>query len=149
MNALALNQPQYLFDDAWFADTRRLVRRWLPASVYPEPVLRPDRPWEGRSLTLYGSVLADPAGGYRMYYSNFVPARGHSLLMLATSPDGFTWDKPVLGLVDFDGSRENNILIPPARSPHSPGGAVRSGRRRIPVEARGVLERSAAAHVEG
>lgn len=114
------NVPQFLFDDTLIANTQRLTRRWLPASICPDPIIRPDRPWEGRSLTLYGSVLPDPAGGYRMYYNNFEPARGWSLIMLATSKDGISWVKPELGLVEYEGSRANNILIPPSRSPHSP-----------------------------
>jgi hypothetical protein len=33
-----------------------------------------------------------------------------TLLAYATSQDGVTWDKPPLGQVDFEGSRENNLL---------------------------------------
>jgi hypothetical protein len=112
--------PQGFLDDAGIAGQQRLVRRWLPASVSPDPLLVPDRPWEGRSLNLYGSVLPDPTGGYRMYYSCFRPPNPHSLLLYATSRDGFTWEKSELGLVEHDGSRANNILIAPERSPHSP-----------------------------
>ena len=54
--------PQYLFDDTLIATQQRLVRRWLPATVYPWPVLVPDQPWEGRMLVLYGTVLPEPAG---------------------------------------------------------------------------------------
>ena len=116
---LALNVPQYLFDDS-LIDTGygdgcfpkvRLVRRWLPCTVHPNPVLRAETPWEGRAAFLYGSVIPDPAGGYRMYYTNYAPGKGHSFAMLATSPDGFRWERPELGIVPFDGSTANNIVF--------------------------------------
>ena len=36
----------------------------------------------------------------------------------ATSQDGLTWVKPELGLVDFQGSRANNLVV---RGPHGAG----------------------------
>jgi len=115
----ALNTPQYLFDDSLidggYGDgcfpPKRLVRRWLPCSVLPNPVLRPEMPWEGRAVFLYGSIIPDPSGGYRMYYTNYAPGKGHSFAMLATSADGFRWKRPELGLVEFDGSTANNIVF--------------------------------------
>jgi len=118
--ALPLSVPQYLFDDAWIAEARGVVRRWLPASVNPDPVLRPDKPWEGRALVLYGSVLPDSASGYRMYYSCFRPGEGHAAMMLATSPDGLHWEKPELGLVEYQGRRGTNLMTPPERPFDSP-----------------------------
>ncbi len=69
---LALNTPQYFFDDTLIAHQQRLVRRWLPAKIYPEPVIVPDKPWESRMLVLFGTVL-EYSGGYRMYYCDFAP----------------------------------------------------------------------------
>jgi len=34
---LTLNVPQYLFDEAAIASQARLVRRWLPACLSPDP----------------------------------------------------------------------------------------------------------------
>lgn len=122
MNTLASNQPQYLFDDAWFADTRHLVRRWQPASVYPEPVIQADRPWEGAALVLYGSVVPAPGGGWRLYYSNFNPGAmaaaggaraARSAMMVAESDDGLRWRKPELDLfLDASGGPTNVVLCP-------------------------------------
>jgi len=116
MHTLQPNVPQFLFDNALIAHQGRLTRRWLPATVFPEPVVKPDKPWE--RVLGYLSVLAHPEDGYRMYYWKFDPrrfgtnARGsQSMVCLATSRDGFHWEKPNLGLVEWEGSRENNILI--------------------------------------
>lgn len=35
-----------------------------------------------------------------------------SSLCYATSMDGIHWHKPALGIVDFDGSSDNNLLLP-------------------------------------
>ena len=70
-HSLPLSVPQFLFDDVLIAHHQRLVRRWLPATVYRKPILEPPPPHE-RCLC-YCSVLPDPAGGYRMYYWKFDP----------------------------------------------------------------------------
>lgn len=107
---LVANTPQYFFDDALIAHQRRLVRRWLPATVYPYPTIVPDRPWEGRMLTLYGTVLPAPDGSYYLYYCEFTPGKSNKTF-LAASADGFHWQKPALGLVEWQGSTANNIII--------------------------------------
>jgi hypothetical protein len=112
---LPANVPQFFFDDSLIAFQRRLVRRWMQPKIYPEPILKPDRAWEGRTLALYGTVLPDPEGGWHMYYNNFVPhaVQGYtrSAVFLARSRDGFHWEKPDLGIVKWNGDRANNIVI--------------------------------------
>jgi len=124
------NSPCYFFDDSMIAGQQRLVRRWLPAKVYPRPVIEADRPCEGRMVALYGSVLPDPAGGFRMYYSNFEPGRP-SKVFLATSPDAFRWHKPEIEHAGDAGRRTDNVVLAPdlhLDSPsvvHDPGDADR------------------------
>ena len=87
-------------------------------------VLTFEKPWEGTSCFYVSVVHGD--GLYRMYY------RGHSLpsaiapslvepgetvvpehpevTCYAESRDGRTWTKPSLGIVEFQGSRANNII---------------------------------------
>jgi hypothetical protein len=36
---------------------------------------------------------------------------GRSRLCYAISQDGLNWEKPILGLVEYHGSRDNNILL--------------------------------------
>jgi hypothetical protein len=113
--------PQFFFDDTQIAHHRRLVRRWLPAKVFPHPVIVPDRPWEGRNLTLFGTVLPDPGGGYRMYYTDWPAGQGgHRYLLLAMSSDGLRWEKPNLGVVEWAGKKDNNIVLAFTRAADSP-----------------------------
>jgi hypothetical protein len=89
---------------------------------HPEPreiVLVLDAPWEGSGSSGYHSVFRD-GGVYRMYYKGWqigfdlerkkirpVP----STLCYAESPDGIHWRKPSLGLIEFNGSKDNNIVL--------------------------------------
>jgi len=131
---LPLNVPQFFFDDALIAHQQRLVRRWLPATVFPKPVLEPDRPWEGRQLVLFGTVLPAPESGYRLYYSCFTPAEGNAKFLLATSPDGFHWEKPELGVVEWQGSKANNIVLDPTMHNDSPSVIFEPDDRQFPYK---------------
>ncbi len=83
-----------------------------PADV----ALANDRPWEAPTLGMF-SVLEDN-GLFRMYYrgahgSHFgkePPARGEPMCY-AESRDGITWEKPDLGLFNYQGSAHNNIVL--------------------------------------
>jgi len=73
-----------------------------------EPILVPDRPWEGGGVASVNGIF-QRNDRYEMYYST-----DGSCHCLAVSDDGETWTKPDLGVVEFDGSRRNNIV---ARGP--------------------------------
>lgn len=88
----------------------------------PEPrevVLVTDAPWEGNTCAYY-TVFADEdedgAPLFRMYYrgshhdTEARQATHREVVCTATSRDGVAWEKPSLGLVDFAGSRANNVV---------------------------------------
>ena len=69
-----------------------------------DPILVPDRPWEeGGIASVKGIVRRNDR--YEMYYST-----DGGCQCLAVSEDGATWTKPELGIVEFDGSKRNNIV---------------------------------------
>ncbi|WP_127583337.1 hypothetical protein [Paenibacillus koleovorans] len=115
---LTPNVPQFLFDDEWIAEFRRVSRSWIPASVFPNPVLHADKPWEGTILNLFGTVFEHPVDGLRMYYSNLINATQD--VLLATSKDGIRWEKPDLGQVSWNDSKHNNIVLTPRLKMDSP-----------------------------
>ena len=41
-----LTRSQLFLDDFWIEDHQRLTRQWHQADIFPEPVLRPEEPWE-------------------------------------------------------------------------------------------------------
>lgn len=78
----------------------------------PEPVLIADKPWESMSLSWH--TVVHEGGRYRMWYEawdsdyrNDTDAR----LCYAESHDLERWEKPNLGLVEYHGSKENNIVF--------------------------------------
>ena len=77
-----------------------------------EVVLLTDKPWEGSSC-LYFTIFQD-GEQYRMYYRGLQvtdrqPAH-REVVCYAESRDGLEWIRPELGLVEFDGSKKNNIV---------------------------------------
>lgn len=103
------------------------------------PLFREDRPWEVRYDNLYPNVIYDPVQRlYRCWYSpfiidesvsttpreqyatvNYAPKMKREMgVCYATSRDGLVWEKPELGLVEFNGSKANNLVM---RGPHGSG----------------------------
>ena len=81
-----------------------------------EIVLVHDAPWEGSGCG-YHAVFQD-GETYRMYYrgsqisvASGRLARGHEFVAcLAESTDGIHWTRPNLGVIEFQGSKKNNIV---------------------------------------
>ena len=77
-----------------------------------QPLLKADRPWESFFIGWVQVMRVD--GKWRLWYlsaSQTYKDDGDGYLCYAESDDGVTWVKPDLGLVVFDGSRKNNILL--------------------------------------
>ena len=102
------------------------------------PLFREDKPWEPRFDNLYANVLYDEQDKrYKCWYSPFIVdkaasetpraersrvpyrSRGREMgVCYAVSKDGLKWEKPELGLVEFGGSKANNLVV---RGPHGAG----------------------------
>ena len=124
-DAIDLGARRELFVDGFLVDR---MRDAAPRLHTPRPAgsaLVFDRPWEGVTSAIV-TVFAD-SGRFRMYYrgstnEDYVIA---SLLKpgekavadhpqvtcYAESKDGIRWTRPDLGLVEFAGSKKNNILF--------------------------------------
>ena len=91
-----------------------------PVRCHDNPVLTYEKPWEGNCVITWGSVLYDDEEKlFRVWYEAYKKYAGpgdQTLLCYATSRDGVSWDKPNLGLVDWQGSRDNNIVFAPGES---------------------------------
>lgn len=75
------------------------------------PAITSDKPWETLSVGSYAS-FAKVGDKYKCWYEAYTTWDDyHCFLCYAESDDGIHWKKPNLGIVDFKGSRENNIVI--------------------------------------
>ena len=95
------------FDDFLIDREHTTAERRLHKPVRRDVVFTLDRPWESNLCTMFSIIFAE--GKWRMYYVVF--RVGDTLVCYAESDDGLTWLRPSLGLVDFEGSRNNNILF--------------------------------------
>ena len=118
---IADEQVFFAFDDHSIPWQHNLKVTLVPAEKHPaNPVLRPGpagAPDHGHAI-LYGTVIHDGTK-FRMWYLGMFEeeikdgqAPGNWRPMCyAESTDGINWIKPVLGLVEFNGNRQNNICL--------------------------------------
>jgi hypothetical protein len=108
-------RKQLFVDDAIIESSSGLKRRLHPVEKHPSnPLIVPENPWEGKSVLLYGAVIRDPLSQkFRMWYLAWGKQIGQpSYICYAESDDGIHWTKPSLNLMEHDGSKANNILMP-------------------------------------
>ena len=100
--------------DDWLIESMEGVALKLNKPVPREVAIVFDAPWEG-STCCYVTVFEDD-GLFRMYYrgSHYdVATKTYSekqRVCYAQSTDGILWEKPELGLFEFEGSKANNII---------------------------------------
>lgn len=85
------------------------------------PLIVRDEPWEGVSAVtgpyVYGTVFWE-AGRLRMWYQLLYQGNH---IGYAESKDGVHWTKPRLGIIEFNGNRQNNLVVS-AFQPEATGG---------------------------
>jgi hypothetical protein len=108
------SRRELLIDNYLIERLERGARLRLHHPERREIALVHDQPWEGAGSG-YQTVFRD-GGVYRMYYKawahTFDLKSAHPLVIAyAESRDGIEWRKPDLGLVAFNGSKKNNIIL--------------------------------------
>ncbi len=115
-SAIDIGSRLELFVDDYLIDSMDGTELKLNKPVGREIVLQHDRPWEG-SVTWCPVVVKD-GDRYRMWYraGSDKPRPGQQTKVFYTnayaeSTDGINWERPGLGMYEFDGSTDNNILM--------------------------------------
>jgi hypothetical protein len=102
------------FVDGFLIDTLTGVTHEVQQPTPREVVLTTDEPWEGNTCAYY--TIFQDGDLYRMYYrgshyDETTKKETHpEVTCYAESRDGIHWTKPNLGLFEFEGSKENNIV---------------------------------------
>jgi hypothetical protein len=86
----------------------RIVAQPAERSSQPFPGIAPARPWEEGPLEL-GQVLFDEEDGLFKAWTT-CSAQGQRFRCYLQSRDFENWERPELGIVEFAGSRNNNLI---------------------------------------
>lgn len=111
-----LGDRRELFIDDYLVDEMTNVQLLVHPPVPQEIAVTGDKPWDGNGCG-YFTVLHDKRESvYRMYYHAWqIPTGlepgGPLTIAYFQSADGIVWERPNLGLVEFQGSKENNIIL--------------------------------------
>ncbi len=109
-----------LIDDAFLLEVHKLHRKVNQVVKHPEPVVKLDAPWDQQptdSLSYINVIYDRQEQLFKMWYvvTGRFPGeyweRGRKTAY-ATSKDGIHWEKPIMNMVEINGSRKNNYIIP-------------------------------------
>ena len=104
-----------LFVDRHMIDATDGVELRLHKPMPQEVSLVTDKPWEGNTCAYY--TIFQDGDRYRMYYRGShwdeiaKKAAHREVTCYAESRDGIHWTKPELGLIEWEGSQANNIVL--------------------------------------
>lgn len=104
-----LENPQLFLDDSWVEDCGHVERVWHQPRKYPDPVIRPEYPWERNGIVAYGSVL-HWGGKFRAWYINWTD-HTECRVCYAESDDGISWEKPLFDLHPWKAHARTNIVL--------------------------------------
>ena len=106
-------ERQLFLDDHVIGDINQLERVIHQPQKYPgNPVIKPDLPTDGTTIQIRDAPSWDEEERtWKLWYIRFGDdGNGAGGSGYATSRDGIHWEKPLLGLVESHGNRENNLI---------------------------------------
>ena len=106
---ISVGSHKQLFIDQRFTARATNVELRMHPPAKLGVVLRPERPWEDKSIGFCASVIED-GGVFKLFYRADSHEKGASVC-LATSRDGLRWERPRIGLYEFGGNQDNNIVF--------------------------------------
>ena len=128
MALIEIGSEKQLFVDNYliesFKNTKQVMNQAEKADN--NPVLRSEHPWEGNTLRASFIFFDEEEKIFKMWYSSSHYRAGRDSLddnvpsfhCYATSADGLVWNRPNLGLVEYEGSKDNNILPESSHIPY-------------------------------
>jgi len=132
-------QKQLFVDDFMIERLDGVEQVMHPAVKDPgNPILAPENPDEDMFLVGFGNVLYDQQERiYKMWYERWDSLWSYEDIHVryAESHDGLQWEQPDLGLVEYEGTRHNNIVLrgPAAHREVSSGNVIKDLHDRDPA----------------
>ena len=114
VNALQIgNQKRLTWDDSLLDKAAGIRFEMQRPHRTGERNLVGDKPWESWQIGGMSSMLHEN-GRFRLWYgvSHGIRHGEEYAVAYAESPDGIRWTKPELGLVEYAGSKKNNLVVP-------------------------------------
>jgi len=107
------NQKQLFIDDYIIESTKNVYKMLnQPIKYEGNPILECDQPWEAGLAYATGNLMYDEEEElFKMWYQVVNYDWSDSMLCYAMSKDGISFQKPSLGLVEYRGTRNNNIVF--------------------------------------
>lgn len=111
------NNREFFWDETMIDVSKTTAKPKIHQFVRRESVITHNEPWEGDGCDFHN--LISDNGLYRMYYLGWTMISSDKTkhttsgikVCYAESKDGISWVKPKLGLREFNGSKENNIIL--------------------------------------
>ena len=115
---LAISSKRQLFvDDYLIASADGLTREYHSPQKHPGNPIMVGLPWEGEAVIVLWVLRDEDTGKFRMWYGSrayYVSAeRGETRFptLYAESDNGIDWVRPKLGIIEYEGSKANNMVI--------------------------------------
>ncbi len=109
IEAIDLGNRRELFIDSFMIEKMTGCRLKLHHPVQKDTAIKFDNPWEGK-FSGYPTILED-RNILRMYYRGAPGGKQNFVTCYAESKDGIKWYKPNLGIYEYKGTKDNNIII--------------------------------------
>lgn len=110
----AVGNLQMFLDDTNIAQATNLGRVVQQPTKHPNPVITSNGSWQSNPYMIGNAIYDEQDKIYKAWYQSYnsgQPLAVRTPFLYATSTDGRNWTLPNLGLVNYNGSTNNNILF--------------------------------------
>ena len=106
---------QLFIDDYWIENSTNIeTKLHQPQKYSNNPIIKSDVPWEENPYC-FGTVIFDEEDSiFKFWYQSYNHVdiiKERTPILYATSTDGINWNRPNLGIIEYDGSTDNNIVL--------------------------------------
>ena len=109
------DRRQLFIDRTFLGQASGVELQVHPPRKSGEMTIKPEGKWETGGIGPYSSVLHDGTTYHAWYHAmdtiQWDQGHGRGSICYARSSDGIRWEKPDVGLIEYNGSQANNIVF--------------------------------------